>query len=1066
MLSIASIKSASGAAAYFAEDNYYTIEEGTEQSVWYGEGASELGFDGKVTKDSFERVLNGLTPSGEQVGIAGKRRLGLDLTFSASKSASVLALVGKDQRLIDAFGQSVKDTLKFVEQNLVQARTEQNGKFVPTDTKKLVAALFTHDTSRAQEPGLHIHAIIANMTQDKDGRWRALHNDKIWEYQSLIGNVQASFFRDAVEKLGYQTERTGKHGQFEIVGVPQNVKDAFSSRRAEILAKAGELGIVSPEGRDAIRITTREAKPKDVDRVGLAASWLATSKGLGFDPVSLFEKSVAALAAPTKLDSVLQTFHDLKAKFDNLFKPRDPLVDTGVGFTAKSPVAVKDQFVTASAIRMLSEREAGFERLDVVRAALSFDERGVAPQAVLNRIDRLVDGGLVVAGIGRAATQITTPDAISRERNILRQVDLGRGGVTPTLPSGIAYASLERLTSTRPLNAGQLEAGVKILSSSDRIVQVQGIAGAGKSTLFAAIGQALEDAGVGVEGTAFANKMVNDLKIGSAIDSRTVHGFLNDNQRFIDGERGDAFDARRAELSGSFLLLDEASLVSNRQMEGLAIAANIFGLEKLAIVGDKAQLSAIEAGKPQALLEAYGIDIAYMTQNLRQRTPKMIEVAGLANSGQAKAAIKALGNSVIESPDRASAASALWLAMSPSERERTAIFTSGKVVRDEINAAVQNALRAEGTIGSKRLNVEVVESQDATREEFRYAKTYKPGMALDVAFGNRELGLSRGTYQIRRGNTDGKVVLVGRGKSINFDPKTLSPGRDYGLSITAAKNIELSAGDKIRWTAKDKARGITNASLGTVLSIDDGVVRIATESVISERLKFNDPKLADDDHKKAIAAYLAADKKDSDADAALKIKSIANGKVETERTQTNVIDLHKDDPMLKRIALAYALNIHMAQGVTTDQSIQVMGAGEKYLSTLRQLVVGLTRARDNVWLVTDDAKKLGERIERNLGNKTSALEIIGEATVEPERARVGAAPANWSPDDPGGLERPATGASKDQTDPHNLAGLYEALGIAQPEGARTPAETKTASVTEPAPPRTQDAPEKIKELDR
>jgi len=1064
MLSIASVKSASGSAAYFAADNYYTIGEGTENSAWFGEGAPELGLGGGVTKDAFEKILNGFTASGEQVGVAGKRRLGLDLTFSASKSASVLALVGKDQRLIDSFVQSVKDTLKFVEQNLVQARTEQHGKFVPTDTKKLVAALFTHDTSRAQEPGLHVHAIIANMTQDKDGRWRALHNDKIWEYQSLIGNVQASFFRDAVEKLGYQTERTGKHGQFEIVGVPQNVKDAFSTRRAEILAKAGELGIVSPEGRDALRITTREAKPKDVDRVGLAAGWLATSKSLGFDPVQLIEQSMEARAAPSKLQSVLQTFHDLKAKFDNLFKPRDPLVDTGVGFTAKSPVAVKEQFVTASAIRMLSEREAGFERLDVVRAALGLDERGVAPQAVLKRIDSLVEGGLVVAGIGRAATQITTPDAISRERNILHQVDLGRGGVTPTLPADIAYASLERLTSARPLNVGQLEAGVKILSSSDRIVQVQGIAGAGKSTLFAALGQALEDAGVGAHGTAFANKMVNDLKNGSAIDGRTVHGFLNDNQRFIEGERGDAFNARRAELSGSFLLLDEASLVSNRQMEGLTIAANIFGLEKLAIVGDKAQLSAIEAGKPQALLEAYGIDIAYMTQNLRQRTPKMIEVAGLANSGQAKAAIKALGNSVIESPDRASAASALWLAMSPSERERTAIFTSGKVVRDEINATVQNALRAEGTIGSERLNIDVVETQDATREELRYAKTYKPGMALDVAFSNRALGLSRGTYQIRRAKTDGKVDLVGRGTTISFDPKTLSPGRDYGLSITATKNIELSAGDKIRWTAKDKARGITNASLGTVLSIDEGVVRIATESVKTERLKFNDPKLTDEEHKNAMAAYLAADKKESDEGVSLKIKSIANGKVETERTQTNVIDLQKDDPMLKRIALAYALNIHMAQGVTTDQSIQVMGAGEKYLSTLRQLVVGLTRARDNVWLVTDDAKKLGDQVERRLGNKTSALEIIGEAKVEAEKPDLAKAPADWSPENPTGSEQSADNRPKG--DPDNLAGLYAALGIEAAIGSSSEKDKLSVGKADTQSKAEKTDAQKIKELDR
>ena len=190
MLSIAPVTTASGAAAYFAADNYYGIGQGTEHSAWCGQGAAALGLAGVVTQSAFERILDGITPTNQQVGIPGKRRLGIELTFSASKSVSVLALVGKDQRLIDAFGQSVKDALKFVEQNLMQARPEARGKFEPVDTKNLVAALFTHDTSRALEPGLHVHAIIANMTQDISGRWLALHNNKIWQYQSLIGNVR------------------------------------------------------------------------------------------------------------------------------------------------------------------------------------------------------------------------------------------------------------------------------------------------------------------------------------------------------------------------------------------------------------------------------------------------------------------------------------------------------------------------------------------------------------------------------------------------------------------------------------------------------------------------------------------------------------------------------------------------------------------------------------------------------------------------------------------------------------------------------------------------------------
>ena len=43
MLSMAPVGSAGGAAKYFAADNYYTVEENSEESVWYGEGAKLLG---------------------------------------------------------------------------------------------------------------------------------------------------------------------------------------------------------------------------------------------------------------------------------------------------------------------------------------------------------------------------------------------------------------------------------------------------------------------------------------------------------------------------------------------------------------------------------------------------------------------------------------------------------------------------------------------------------------------------------------------------------------------------------------------------------------------------------------------------------------------------------------------------------------------------------------------------------------------------------------------------------------------------------------------------------------
>ena len=94
MHSIAAVRSSSGAADYFANDNYYTAEENAEAGVWAGEGARDLGLAGPVERDAFEAILNGHLPDGDKVGQVEGRRLGLDLTFSMPKSASILALVG------------------------------------------------------------------------------------------------------------------------------------------------------------------------------------------------------------------------------------------------------------------------------------------------------------------------------------------------------------------------------------------------------------------------------------------------------------------------------------------------------------------------------------------------------------------------------------------------------------------------------------------------------------------------------------------------------------------------------------------------------------------------------------------------------------------------------------------------------------------------------------------------------------------------------------------------------------------------------------------------------------
>lgn len=258
MHSIASVRSSSGAADYFANDNYYSADEHAEAGVWGGEGARALGLEGQVERDAFEGILNGKLPDGEMVGQVEGRRLGLDLTFSMPKSASILALVSGDRRILDAHLAAVKSTMsQLVEKQFAESRNyERSRSGEPQKTGNLVYALFAHDTSRALDPQGHIHAVVANLTRDAKGTWKALWNGEIWKNNTTIGQFYHAAFRAQLQKLGYETQAAGKHGSFEIKGVPAEVIKAFSTRTTEIEAKIAEVGATRLETKKQITLYT------------------------------------------------------------------------------------------------------------------------------------------------------------------------------------------------------------------------------------------------------------------------------------------------------------------------------------------------------------------------------------------------------------------------------------------------------------------------------------------------------------------------------------------------------------------------------------------------------------------------------------------------------------------------------------------------------------------------------------------------------------------------------------------------------------------------------------------
>ncbi|MDF1896740.1 conjugative transfer relaxase/helicase TraI [Rahnella contaminans] len=277
MMTVASVASAADAAGYYSsKDNYYFLDD--LQSQWLGEGARELGLTGEVDLEAFTNVLHGRLPNGVELGkeVSGNHvhRPGHDFTFSAPKSVSMLILAGGDKRLLQAHIESVKETLAIMEQT-ISARDTKEGVTSIVPTGKMVAALFTHDTSRNLDPAIHTHAVVANVTE-LDGKWKALATDAIYgagfietmyRHQVSFGKIYRNSMKAKTEALGYETELTGgKHELWEIKGFPEAVLEEFSSRHREIAAQVGDEA--SLKSRDVAALDTRQKKV-DISRYGL-----------------------------------------------------------------------------------------------------------------------------------------------------------------------------------------------------------------------------------------------------------------------------------------------------------------------------------------------------------------------------------------------------------------------------------------------------------------------------------------------------------------------------------------------------------------------------------------------------------------------------------------------------------------------------------------------------------------------------------------------------------------------------------------------------------------------------
>jgi len=789
MLSISKPLSAGQARTYHAREfasqgqNYWSRDR-QGYSEWQGKLARQWSLEGAVGSEHFARLSEGQHPETEAQlvrhqtaktyeGKHGREvttvehRAGWDATFSAPKSVSLTALVGGDDRVRVAHRESVRVALGELEQ-YTQARI--GNVHAPETTGKFVAATFEHDTARPVEgyaaPQLHTHAVIFNVTERDNGQTRALQPQELFASQHYATSVYRSELAMRLKTLGYELER-GKHGQPEIKGYTKEYLEASSPRREQIKDHLREQGLDGPAAAQVAAHRTRDRKE---------------------------------LLSP---EQVLERHRELAAQHGH---QADRVVAQALARgqrLAQEPERQAQRAVTYARDHLF-ERAAVQDRRAILETALNRGMGEATYAQVRQEFERRAQGGefrqVDHPGAGR---QYTTAAMVGMELEIVARMQEGnqRGYGDPMLAE--FQARLGTLDRHPELNAGQRQAAEEVFLSREKIVGLDGVAGAGKTTTLAVIREGAEAQGYRVEGFAPTSRAAQKLA-EAGIETSTLQKHLARGQRPDTGER-------------RLYVLDESSLASTKQMH--EFVNRLHPNDRVLLVGDRRQHEAIEAGRPFAQLQDAGMKTVKLEQIVRQKDPELKRVVEQLARGEVREAVEGLERQgrvhEVKDPAERIAAIAREYAQSP---ESTLVVSPDNRSRTQINQAIHAELQGRGLVGKEEHTIQaLLPRQDLTGPERTWAERYNAGDVLRYARTSKETGIEKGEYaRVKEIDARNNLLTVVRADGTE---RTYNPSRQQGVSVYREEPRSLSVGDRIQFTAPANDLKVANRELGTIENI-------------------------------------------------------------------------------------------------------------------------------------------------------------------------------------------------------------------------------------------------------
>jgi conjugative relaxase-like TrwC/TraI family protein len=659
------------------KEDYYS-KESEPQGKWIGRGSKCLKLGRFVEQDDYRKIFNGFDQQGNPLsGGAGKNhRHGWDLTFSAPKSVSILWAGESEEmqhKIENAQQQAVEEAFNFIQDKVARTRRGHDG-LVHEEIVGLIGATFQHCSSRALDPQIHTHCLVANIAPRTDLSWGTLESKYFYFWQKAIGAIYRSSLSRYLQELGYEIEEVAEREHFEVQGIDNKISEHFSKRKKAILAEMKSLGVekAASKAGDFIALNTRDKK-QNIGRSELLETWKTELSSLEYSSEyfsSLRNKTSACVAEPLPLQHILA---ELVAK-NSVFRLED--------------------------IYAVVAKEAQY--------------RYVPYNCIEDTVSELLNSTeLVLLENHRTNENLyTTRSMLQAERDLISIATRLNAKQTYRLNNDDIANAIETQEGCLgfKLSEEQTDAIHAVCQSGLDIVQ--GKAGAGKSIAMSSMRLAYERSNIKVRGATVSRKASLQLENDTGIKSSTITSLLGELQR------------TPSKFADTVILIDEAGQIGSLDLLKLMRLVDTVNA-KLVLLGEQEQTDAIEhGGSLRYLSDKFGCK--RLNTIRRQNAAWAREAVNQLRNGKAKVALKEFHSRGLLNIEVNKEAAQIKLVdkwqsyVESNPTKESMIMTQSWREAISISELIRERYKEKGVLGSEDFTVECVISNRAV--PFNFAK--------------------------------------------------------------------------------------------------------------------------------------------------------------------------------------------------------------------------------------------------------------------------------------------------------------------------------------------------------